>query len=76
MSNKITNMHLNYGQYSEEILINSIDKLSVHTILTTQDNLSINFINKYILNKKYHIFREDQDITKETLYIYQPDYFK
>ena len=76
MSNTITNMHLNYDQYSEEILINSIDNLSVHTIVITQDDLSKDFINKYILNKKYHIFREDHDITTETLYIYQPNYFK
>jgi len=76
MSNKISNIYLNYGQYSEEILINSIDQLSVYTILITQDDLSKDFINKYILNEKYHIFREDCDITKEILYIYQPNYFK
>ena len=46
MSNKITNIHLSYGQYSEEILINSIDQLSVYSILITQDDLSKDFINK------------------------------
>lgn len=76
MSKKINNIHLNYAQFSEKILIDSIENLSVHTILITQENLSKDFINNYILNKEYHIFREDSDITKESLYLYQPEYFK
>jgi len=70
----IQNLDLYQNQYSETILINNIRNISVHTICITQKNLSKYFISNYILNKEYHVFQEDYDITLETLKIYQPQY--
>lgn len=71
----IDNTSLDNKQYTEDILISNIHKLSMHSILTTQSNLSYDFMNNYVLNSKYHTFREDFDITLNEIKIYQPQYF-
>ena len=73
---EITNLDLYNNQYNEQILIDNMHKLSPHSIIKTQDNLSNNFIVKYILNKKYAIFREDYNITLQDILIYQPNFAK
>jgi hypothetical protein len=73
---KITNLDLYSNQYDEQILVHNMCKLSPHSILTTQSNLSNNFIWNYVLNKKYHIFREDRDITLQEVLNYYPDFAK
>jgi len=73
---EITNSTLYEKQYSEQELIDNIDSLYQYIIVRTQKNLSKNFINSYILNSKYNSCSKDEDITLETLYSYQPDYFK
>ena len=71
----INNISLYNNQYTEDVLISNITKLSMHSIITTQSKLSYDFINNYILNSKYHIFREDFEITLDVIKIYQPQYF-
>ena len=70
----ITNNDLNKNQYTEEELINNIDNLFQCIIVKSQRNLSNNFINNYILNPKYNSISKDEDITMETLNLYQPQY--
>lgn len=72
----ISNMDLYQNQYDEYVLINNIDNLSPHSILTTQKKLSNEFISNYILNPKYAIFREDNDITLQDILRYHPDFAK
>ena len=73
---KITNLDLYSNQYTEDILIYNMHKLSPHSVLTTQNNLSNEFIYNYILNKKYVIFREDRDITINEILKYFNDFGK
>lgn len=67
---------MNNKKYTEQELINNIDNLYQYIIIRTHKNLSKHFINNYILNSKYNSCSKDEDITMETLYIYQPQYFK
>jgi len=73
---EIKNLDLYSNQYCENILIYNINKLSPHSILTTQNNLSNHFIWNYILNTKYAIFREDNDITLQEILKYYPNFKK
>ena len=66
---------LDYSPREQE-LIKNIDSLFQYIIVRTEKNLSKNFINNYILNPKYNSCSKDEDITLETLYTYQPQYFK
>ena len=68
-------MSLESKQYTEQELIDNIDYLYQYIIVRTQKNLSKNFIDKYILNPKYNSCSKDEDITMETLYTYQHQYF-
>jgi hypothetical protein len=70
----ITNNDLKNNKYSEEILIENIDRLFMSTILETQENLSIDFINNYILNEKYCKNRNDNNITLYDILHLQPHY--
>jgi hypothetical protein len=71
---KITNLDLYSNQYNEKILEQNIMWLSQHTILTTQNNLSNEFIWKYILNSKYNKFKEDNDITIYDILAFYPNF--
>ena len=71
---EISNMDLYTQKYDEKILINSIENLSRHTILTTQKNLSNQFIIKYIIESEIILFREDDDITYNDIIKYQPHF--
>jgi len=73
---EITNYTLHSNQYSEKELIDNIDLLYQYIIMATQKNLSKKFINEYLLNSKYNACSKDEDITLETIQIYQPHYFK
>jgi hypothetical protein len=66
----IDNMDLFRNQYTEKVLMDSIDKLSTYDIVRTQQNLSKEFIRQYILNSTYN-----DEVTLETLQNYQPQYF-
>jgi NurA-like 5'-3' nuclease len=70
----ITNDDLNKTQYTEKELIDNIDNLFQCIIVKSQRNLSNHFINNYILNPKYNSISKDEDITMETLNLYQPQY--
>jgi hypothetical protein len=70
----ISNIDLLNKRYDESILINNIHRLSLETIVRSQKKLSKEFIDNYILSDKYVKFPED-DITINTLYMYQPYYF-
>lgn len=67
----IRNIDLFFNKYSEDILKKSIEHLSTYDIVRTQKNLSKEFIIYYILNTKYN----KGEVTIETLYNYQPNYF-
>ena len=69
-------MDLSNKQYTEQELVDNIDLLFQYEIVKTQKNLSKSFINNYILNSKYNACSKDEDITFETLSIYQPQFFK
>ena len=70
----IRNVDLFSNFYSEKVLINNINKLSKYDVLRTQPGLSKKFIDEYILiDDEYD--DEDDDITIETLYNFQPYYF-
>jgi len=69
-------MSLYTKQCTEQELIDNIDSLFQYIIVRTQKNLSKNFIDNYILNPEYSSCSKDEDITLETLSIYQPQYFK
>jgi hypothetical protein len=71
INNIISNIDLFNNLYSEDILKNNINNLSTYDIVRTQKNLSKEFINQYILNTDYN----DDEVTIETLYNYQPNYF-
>jgi hypothetical protein len=51
-----------------------MNKLSPHSILITQNNMSNEFISNYILNKKYFIFREDYELTLDDIINYHPNF--
>lgn len=68
-------MSLYDKQYTEQELIDNIDSLFQYEIIRTQQNLSKKFIDNYILNPEYNSCSKDEDITMETLHIYQPQYF-
>jgi len=70
----ITNNDLNKNQYTEKELIDNIDNLFQCKIVKSQRNLSNHFINNYILNPEYNSISKDEDITMETLNLYQPQY--
>ena len=70
----ITNNDLNKNQYTEKELIDNIDNLFQCIIVKSQRNLSNHFINNYILNPEYNSISKDEDITMETLNLYQPQY--
>lgn len=70
-NNIISNIDLFNNLYSEDILKKSINNLSTYDIVRTQKNLSKEFIIQYILNTNYN----DDEVTIETLYNYQPNYF-
>jgi len=72
---EISNKNLSNYQYLEEDLIKNIDILYQYIIIKTQENLSKKFINNYILNSKYNACSKDEDITMETIALYQPHYF-
>ena len=77
--NEIPNIEsddLENNQYSEEILIHNINKLFVSTILRTQKNLSIEFIDNFILNEKYQVDRKEKDLTIYDILKHQPHYAK
>jgi len=65
----IRNIDLFCKFYSEKVLINNIKNISRYDVLRTQPRLSKEFIDNYILTD------DDDDITIETLYNYQPYYF-
>lgn len=71
---EITNLDLYSNQYDENILIHNMNKLSPHSILITQNNMSNEFILNYILNKKYFIFREDYELTLDDIINYHPNF--
>jgi len=71
INNIISNIDLFNNLYSEDILKNNINNLSTYDIVRTQKNLSKEFIIQYILNTDYN----DDEVTIETLYNYQPNYF-
>ena len=71
---EITNLDLYSNQYDENILIHNMNKLSPHSILITQNNMSNEFISNYILNKKYFIFREDYELTLDDIINYHPNF--
>ena len=73
ISNK--NLH-EKNNYSEQVLIDNIDKLFPSVILKTQKNLSDDFIIKYILSEDYAKIREDHDITINDLSNYFPNFGK
>ncbi len=68
-------MSLYEKQCTEQELIDNIDSLFQYLIIRTQKNLSKSFIDNYILNPKYNSCSKDEDITMETIHIYQPQYF-
>ncbi len=70
----INNIDLYNNYYNEKELIDNIDNLSVYTILTTQRNLSKDFINNYILNENYQYCQKEKDITIIHIQLYQPQY--
>jgi hypothetical protein len=72
---EISNKNLYKFKYSEEELIKYIDILYQYIIVRTQENLSKEFINNYILNSRYNACSKDEDITMETIASYQPHYF-
>jgi len=78
INNKLTisNVDLYQNQFDECVLIDNIDKLSPHSILITQKNLSNEFITNYVLDPKYAIFREDYDITLPEILKYHPNFAK
>ena len=67
----ISNEDLIKQQWPENILINNIEHLYQHVIMTTQKNLSRDFIQNYLINPKYNKCEEDE-ITLDILMIYQP----
>jgi hypothetical protein len=58
--------------YTEQELIDSIDKLSLHRILKTQTGLSIEFVCNYILNPEYQIGDMDESLDVDDVIYYQP----
>ena len=62
-------MELNKYKYTEETLIKNIHKLNLVEIYKYQD-ISFNFIVKYILNQDYQIMREETDICIDDVLLY------
>ena len=58
---EITNLHLYTKQYDIETLIHNIDKLTLRTLVRTQE-LTFDFCIKYILDEKYAKSVEDEYI--------------
>lgn len=50
--------------------------ITPYYVLCFQKDLSNEFIVKYILNKKYAVFREDRDITINKIIEYFPNFDK
>jgi hypothetical protein len=67
----IKNIDLFCNFYTEKVLINNINHISTYDIVKTQPRLSNKFIDEYILNDDYN----NDDVTINTLYNYQPYYF-
>ena len=72
----ITNMDLYSYQYDENTLILNMENLSPYSLLTTQKKLSNEFIFNFILNPKYYVFREDEEITIHDILRYHPNFSK
>jgi hypothetical protein len=59
------------NQYTSDILLKNIYALNLIDILKTQ-KLSMFFIVKYILNNKYQLTKEEENITPKMVIYYQP----
>lgn len=64
-------INLEKNKYSESILKTNIYSVSLLTILKTQ-TISEDFALTYILNKKFQLTKEEQDITAYDVAKYQP----
>jgi len=58
-------------QYSRETLKKHIYAENLKDILRTQ-HLDVTFLVRYILNKKYQLLKEEEEITSELVLFFQP----
>jgi len=64
-------IELEKHQYSRETLKKHIYALPLKDILRTQ-HLDVTFLVRYILNKKYQLLKEEEEITSELVLFFQP----
>ncbi len=66
---KITNNDLYKNKYSIDVLIDNIDQLDLTIIIKTQD-ITMEFVNNYLLNEKYQITPEEKTIDLNMILLY------
>ena len=62
-------------QYTREELKKNIYALKLIDIVKTQ-KLDYTFVTRYILNRNYQFFKEDENLTVDTVLQYQPHLLK